>query len=128
MSEVYALEKQLADAKVSIERRATALKLYNNPEFKSLILEDFCTKECARYAQLSAAPELAPNERADALGLAQAAGHLKRFLSVIVSMGNQAEGQIENLEEAIIEARQEEHEEEAARISGSSYETGVDPS
>lgn len=108
MSEVYALEKQLADAKIAIERRALALKLYNIPEFKKLIIDEFCTTECARYAQLSAAPELGPNERADALGLAQAAGHLKRFLSVVISMGNQAERNEEDLERAILEARAEE--------------------
>lgn len=110
MSEVSALEKQLNDAKVAIERRATALRLYNHPDFKNLIIDEFCTKECARYAQASADPALNADQRADSLGIAQAAGHLRRFLSVIVTMGNQAEGQMSSIEEAIEEARQEEGE------------------
>lgn len=108
MSEVYALEKQLADSRALIEKRELALRLYNNSDFKELIIDGFCTKDCARYAQSSADPALGANGRADALGLAQAAGHLRRYLSVIVSMGNQAESQIPNIEQSILEARQEE--------------------
>lgn len=110
MSEVYALEKQLAEGKLAQEKRAIALKLYNNPDFKKLILEEFCVNECARYAQLSADPSLGPVERADALALAQASGHLKRFLSVVVTIGNQAQRLEDELEEAIVAARQEEED------------------
>lgn len=108
MSEVFALEKQLADSKEAIERRELALKLYKNPEFKKLILEEFCVNECARYAQSSADPALDDRSRADALNIAQAAGHLRRFLSVIIAMGNQADRLIPDLETAIEEARHEE--------------------
>ncbi len=108
MTNVVALENQLAGAKELIERRDIALRLHRNPDFRKLILEDFSTKECARYAQASADPALAENERADALAMAQAPGHLRRFLSVTMQMGNQAESQIEDLEEALVEARAEE--------------------
>lgn len=108
MSEVFALEKQLEDGKEFIARRDLALKLYNNREFKKLILEEFCTNECARYAQLSADPALGAVERADSMALAQAAGHLRRFLSVVVQMGNNAERTREEIEQAILEARQDE--------------------
>jgi|SRR5690606_30251700 len=107
MSEVFALEKQLEDSKEAIARRDLALKLYKNPEFKKLILDEFCTTECARYAQSSADPALGDRERADALGIAQASGHLRRYLSVVVTMGNQAERLMPDLESAIEEARQE---------------------
>lgn len=110
MSEVAALEAQLESGKEAIAKRALALKLFHNPEFKKLILEDFCTTECARYAQASADPALAANERADALAMAQAAGHLRRFLSVQISKGNQAERLEADIEQAILEARQEEQE------------------
>lgn len=110
MSEVFALEKQLEDSKEAIARRELALKLYKNPEFKKLVIDEFCTTECARYAQLSADPSLGPTERADALAMAQAAGHLRRFLSVVVTMGNQAERLLPDLESEIEAARQEEGE------------------
>lgn len=110
MSEVNALEKQLDDAKEFIARRDLAVKLYKNPEFKKLIIDEFCGSECARYAQTSADPALSDRERADALAIAQAAGHLRRYLSVIVTMGNQSEQMLDRLEAEIEIARQEENE------------------
>jgi hypothetical protein len=107
MSEVLALEKQLQTAKQLAARRDMALKLSDNREFKQLILKDFCVEECARYAQSSADPALTTEQRADALALAQAAGHLRRFLSVVVQMGNTANNEIPQIEVAIEELRQE---------------------
>lgn len=107
MSEVLALEKQLQNAKQLAARREMALKLSENREFKQLILKDFCVEECARYAQSSADPALTLEQRADALALAQAAGHLRRFLSVVVQMGNTANNEIPQIEVAIEELRQE---------------------
>lgn len=108
MSEVFALEKQLEDGKLHVERKDLALKLYNNREFKKLILEEFCVNECARYAQMSADPTLSPVDQANALAIAQSAGHLRRFLSVMVQMGTYAENNRESIEQAIAEARVEE--------------------
>jgi hypothetical protein len=107
MSEVFDLERQLAENQQIVKLRDAALKLGNNPEFKSLILERFCVQECARYAHSSADPALTAEQRADALNMAQAAGHLRRFLSITVQMGNHAERNIGDLEDAIEEARQE---------------------
>ena len=87
-----------------------ALKLSRNPEFKQLILQEFCINECARYAQSSGDPALNAEQRADALALAQSAGHLRRWLSVIVTMGNNAERAMPELDDAIEQARQEEGE------------------
>ena len=107
MSEVLALGKQLKTAKELATRRELALKLQDNREFKQLILKDFCVEECARYAQASADPALTAEQRADALALAQAAGHLRRFLSVTVQMGYTAKNEIPQIEVAIEELRQE---------------------
>lgn len=107
MSEVLALEKQLQNAKQLAARREMALKLSDNREFKQLILKDFCVEECARYAQSSADPALTIEQRADALALAQAAGHLRRFLSVVIQMGYTAMNEIPQIEVAIEELRQE---------------------
>lgn len=108
MSEVIALENQLEASKELIERRRLALRLSENADFRKLILDEFCVKECARYVHTSGDPAIAPNERADALAMAQAAGHLRRFLSVTVQMGAHAERELSNLEEALTEARAEE--------------------
>ena len=108
MSAVQALEAQLKNAKELIARRDSALKLARNPEFKQLILDEFCVQECARYAQASADPSLDATARADSLALSQAAGHLRRWLQVINQMGQVADREVLQLEEAIEEARNEE--------------------
>lgn len=108
MSQVNQLELQQEEFKKRLERRELALRLSNNREFKKLILDGFCREDCAQYAQLSQDPALGEKEQLDALRISQAAGHLRRYLSVIVTMGNQAEGQMAALEEAIAEARAEE--------------------
>lgn len=108
MSEVSALKNQRDDARSLIEHRELALRLSNNPDFKKLILNEFCVNECARYAQASADPALTENQRADSLAIAQAAGHLRRFLSVKIQMGNHAERQMSDLDEAIVIAESED--------------------
>lgn len=107
---VNQLEEQREDNNALIAKRDLALKLAGNREFKKLILDGFLLEDCARYAQISADPSLNAEQRADALGLAQAAGHLKRYLSVTVQMGNRAEAENLKLEEALQEARLEDAE------------------
>lgn len=108
MSYVNALENQLEKTKELVERKDKAMRLANNKDFKELILQYFCVEECARYVQASADPNLDDKSREDALRMAQASGHLKRFLSVVVQMGNGAENDIQELEQVLSEARAEE--------------------
>lgn len=110
MSEVLRLEEQYVKAKKLVAQRDMALKLNKNTDFRKLILEEFCVQECARYAQMSADFSLPPENRADALALAQAAGHIRKWLSVQVQMGNTAERDLEQIDAAIEEARIEEDE------------------
>lgn len=111
MSDLNRLEQQLEDNRGLMARRDMALKLSKNHEFRKLILEGFCKEDCARYAQLSADPTIKAEERADALAIAQAAGHLRRFLSVTIRIGDNAENDNASLEEVIAEARAEDGEE-----------------
>lgn len=108
MSIVSQLEKQLVELQDRVARRDLALKLEKNREFKKLILEDFCVVECSRYAKESGDPALTTAQRADAMALAQAAGHLQRYLHMVVTMGNVAEHEVKQVQEAIEEARREE--------------------
>ena len=105
MNDLEALQKQRTDAEEFIARRERALRLADNPDFKHLVLNEFCVQECARYAQSSADPALKSEQRADALGIAQAAGHFRRWMSVVIQMGNQAESQLEAIDQAIDEVR-----------------------
>jgi replication-associated recombination protein RarA len=114
MSTVAELEQQKVDFNAAIEKRKVLQRLMNNRDFKKLILEDFCVQECARYAQASADPNLSANERADALALAQSAGHIRRYLNVLDIMGNAAENQMQRLDDAIEDARLDEANVETA--------------
>ena len=108
VSEVIALERQQSDSKLLVERRQMALRLAENHDFRKLILEGFCLQDAARYVQESADPFMSADQRADALNLAQASGHLKRYLSITVQMGAHAERTMAELEEALSQARAEE--------------------
>jgi hypothetical protein len=106
-SAIEGLEDQLKNAKELVERRQMALKLASNREFKKLILEGFCEKDAARLVGESADPALPEKERADALAMAQAGGHLKRFLSAVFQMGYVSERDIPEIEQALEDARLE---------------------
>lgn len=114
MSEVYEptkleqLEKQHSDDTILIERRKRSERLAANPDFRKLILDGFCRDDAARYVQASGDPALDPQARADALNMAQASGHLKRFLAVTYQMGAHAERTMPDLDEALAEARSQE--------------------
>lgn len=108
VSQVAQLEQQQDQAKTLVERRQMALRLAQNPDFRRLILDEFCLQEAARYVHSSADPALTAEQRQDALNIAQASGHLKRFLSVTVQMGAHAERTLPELEEALAQARIEE--------------------
>lgn len=113
MSDVKALEHAKKNAQGLIERRDLALKLYDNHEFRKLIVESYFTEEAARLVQLSADPALDANQRADALAMAQATGHLKRYLSMMIQMGNVAAREMPEVDAQLEEARIEEEEQGA---------------
>jgi len=109
VSQMTGLERQYQDDKVLIDRRNMAMRLAKNHDFRTLILDGFCMTEAARYVQASADPALDPASRQDALNLAQASGHLKRFLSVIVQAGVVAERNMPDLEDKLAEERAEQN-------------------
>lgn len=105
MSEVEQTVEQLrqfqADQKILVDARDRAIALSTNPDFKKLILDGFCTTEAARYVQESCDPMLAPHMREDALAMAQASGHLKRFLSLTIQIGNTAANNMQEADDQI---------------------------
>lgn len=102
------LEDQLTDSKALIERRDNIVKLSENALFRKVIREDFMVEEAARYVRESGDPALTDRQRADALAIAQAAGHLKRYLNMQIALGNAAEGSMADLENNIDAMRAEE--------------------
>lgn len=104
-NEILALEHQLTGAKEAAAVHDMAMRLSKNKDFQKLILDGFCTKECARYAQMSKDVAISDRDQADALGYAQAAGYLRRWLQVINMGGVKAKGDIPSIEAALDECR-----------------------
>lgn len=108
MASIEQLEQQKIGMNEAIERRNIAVRLAGNRDFKKLILEYFCVEECARYARQSADPAMDEAAQRDSLAMAQAAGHLKRFLSVVIRMGDDCAGHMAELDEMLDELRAED--------------------
>ena len=109
---ILELEDQKEKLEAAVARRKQALRLTENKDFRELIMEFYLKDECARLAHISADPALTELQRADAINMAQAAGHLKRFLSICVRMGESAITDLDDLEDRMADARNEEEHED----------------
>lgn len=105
MSDIQDLEQDIKNAEELVARRQMALKLSENREFRKLFMDEYFVSEAARLVQLSADPSLTLEQRADALAMAQATGHAKRYLSMAIQMGYAAERDLPAAHEALAELR-----------------------
>ena len=110
MSNEYSIEelelhrKKLKD---SVAYAEEVRKLMGNALFRKIIMEDFCIQSAARYVQESCDPLLTAEQRADALALAQAGGHLKRWLDITLRMADTSERSILDVDEELEKLRAE---------------------
>lgn len=109
MSEVTIaqLEARKEELKQLAELSAVHERLVQNPDFRELILNRFMKLDCARYAQESADPLLTPAQRADALAMAQAAGHLKRYLHITHLLSTSVMNDVNDIDDEIQRMRAE---------------------
>lgn len=111
MSEIHTqieqTEHRISELKEQIELRDRILRLTNNSDFRFVIQDMFLNKEAARFVQLSEDPSLPPESQKDSLRIAQSTGHLKRWLSMNIRMGNMAEEDLVNQHEIIEQLRAE---------------------
>lgn len=105
MSDIHDLEQGIQDAEELVARRDQAIKLSKNTEFRALFMDQYFVTEAARLVQLSADPALTVEQRADALDMAQATGHAKRYLSMAIQMGAVAERELPDMRAALEELR-----------------------
>lgn len=106
-NDILKLERNIEAAEAAIKQRALVDKLAENREFRTLIVEGFMKDECARWTHMSTDPGLSLQDRADCLTSAQAAGVLKRWLNVLVQMGNNAERDLVQSRQLLDELRAE---------------------
>ena len=107
MSEIQELETQKEYLKAQVELRDQILKLSANHEFRKVIHEEFFQKEAGSLVRIGGDPSLDKQQRQDAIDMALATGHLQRFLSANVQMGNRAEQTIFEIDAALEELRAE---------------------
>lgn len=108
MSDLKQLEEQLANAREIVQMRDRMERLCSNPDFKELILKDFCVENCARAIKVSADFTVPKEQREDSIRLAQSAGYLEIYIQKLCQFGQQAEADIPNLIEQIEMVRVEE--------------------
>lgn len=118
-----ALEKQQKKNKKAMQLGDAARRLMNNRDFKAVVLQEFCVDECARYVHASADPALEERYQQDALNMAQASGHLRRFLEVTLQKAQAAENSSESIGtiidrvdagedlESVLQSQQEDYDE-----------------
>lgn len=105
MTEVEQLELQKEVNRNLIRQRDLLNKLEQNPEFKELILDNFCTKDCARYIQVSTDTRITPEYRENALNTARASGYLLNYLEMVKLKGDNAEANMESIDAELDELR-----------------------
>lgn len=105
MSDIRDLEQGIKDAEGLLEARNMALKLSENREFRALFHDGYFMTEAARLVQLSSDPSLTLEQRADALAMAQATGHTRRYMSMVIQMGAHAERELPEMRETLEELR-----------------------
>ena len=100
--EVLAAQGRLADLKAAQAFQKRVSALVNTREFKEIIIDGFCRDNVARLVHQTADPALSAEQRADALSMAQAGGHLLRWLSVGETQSEIIGREIAELEEALL--------------------------
>ena len=110
-SEAEQIELDIKNAQAAVDLRDLVLKLNRNPAFRKVVNENYFEKEAARLALLLTDPAIIMNDQAtmvhnDIAGV----GAFKRYLSILVQMGNQAEDAILNAEAELEDIRAEEQE------------------
>ena len=107
MSEIQELEAEKVRLQKQVAFRDQILKLSENHEFRKVIHDGFMNEEAARCARMAGEPTMKAEEKQVMLEMAMAAGHLQRFLSAHVQMGNQAAETIVQYDAALEELRAE---------------------
>lgn len=107
-SDVKQTEDTIRDLEERIQRVEALERLNENRDFKVLIRDTFMRDESLRYLEVSADTTQNDVTRRDALAIAQAASHLKRFMAATMALGMQSRNQIQEHRELLDQLRAEE--------------------
>ena len=87
-----------------IKQAKAAAELAQDPNFITIIMEDYFTREPQRLGSLMASGRMTEKGFEGAVSDLKAIGHLRKYLQDFIEKGNIAAGELENLEIARAEA------------------------
>jgi hypothetical protein len=91
------VELSIQEAKDSIEKKQALIRLQNNPDFQSLILEGYFQKEAARCVAALADPSLQDATQQKLLtNMITAVGYFRQYLSAVYQFGSIGERTLES--------------------------------
>lgn len=99
--QIAGLEHQLSETKKFVAHAAKVAQLTSTKLFKEVVEQSYFTEAASRFVHQSVDPMLDAGQRADALAMAQAAGHFKRWVIAQEKLGEVAEGSIIQIEEQL---------------------------
>ncbi|QDH83960.1 hypothetical protein Axy22_061 [Achromobacter phage vB_AxyP_19-32_Axy22] len=108
--QIAGLEHQIAQSKKARELNENLRKLMGNALFRKVIIDGFCGEAARSYLAESIDPTCTPDQRANALGMAQASAYLRAWLAVTEQLTGTASASIPELEAELERARQPEEE------------------
>lgn len=107
MSQTEEIELSIQEAKRLIEVRDAAVRLSENADFKAVVLDGYLKDEALRLTHLSA--DVAVKEHKDDIFLAlQGISLFRQFMQDRIRMGDIAERELHDYEEALDDVRAEE--------------------
>lgn len=106
--QIAQLREMKAQRATVVDMRDKIIRLYANPDFRAVFLQEYMVTEVARFMETAGNPNVPPAQRADALQQAYAPGCLKRWLDARLMMGDTAQEQLEEIDDEIIEMEQAE--------------------
>jgi len=109
MSDNQQIENSIDQARKMVERKNQIEKLTSNREFRKVILDGYFVDEASRLAGISGDP-LHAREHEDIMLSLKAISKLRLFLSNQIRMGQVAEAELHEYNEALDEMRAAEAE------------------
>jgi hypothetical protein len=98
MNQLKKIEDSIASAKGRIARAAGAARLYDNPDFKRLIVEEYLRDQPIRMVNLYGSGSLLPEQKRELELDLHAVGALQTFLYRTFGDGELAESDLESAE------------------------------
>jgi hypothetical protein len=107
--EIEAVEREIAQAKATIEFGKAVERLKTNSEFKKVVLDGYFRDEAVRLVHLKGDPAMQTMEKQDSVIAAiDAIAGFSGFLNTALAMARMAEKALESNEEVLTELQAEE--------------------